>query len=82
MNITFLIGNGFDRNLGLNTTYSDFTKHYKSIETNNETIKQFRKDIDDDKELWFDAEIAMGKYTEKFGEGEAAAYSACHTDFA
>ena len=38
MNITFLIGNGFDRNLGLNTTYSDFTKHYKSIETNNETM--------------------------------------------
>lgn len=81
MNITFLIGNGFDRNLGLNTTYSDFTKHYKNLETNNERIKQFRKDIDDDKELWFDAEIAMGKYTEKFGEGEAAAYSECHTDF-
>ena len=24
MNIAFLIGNGFDKNLGLNTRYSDF----------------------------------------------------------
>lgn len=28
MNITFLIGNGFDLNLKLNTQYSDFYKYY------------------------------------------------------
>ena len=28
MNITFLIGNGFDLNLNLNTRYSDFYKYY------------------------------------------------------
>ena len=28
MNITFLIGNGFDLNLGLATAYSDFVKYY------------------------------------------------------
>lgn len=81
MNITFLIGNGFDRNLGLHTQYSDFTKYYKSLETDSETIRKFRKDIEDNKELWFDAEIAMGKYTSNFDEGEAKAYSECHTDF-
>lgn len=36
MNITFLIGNGFDINLGLNTRYSDFYPYFveKSTETN------------------------------------------------
>ena len=29
MNITFMIGNGFDRNLGLKTKYSDFIAWYK-----------------------------------------------------
>ena len=81
MDITFLIGNGFDRNLGLNTTYSDFTAHYKKLETNDETLKKFRKDIDENKELWADAEIAIGKYTQNFEQGEAAAYSKCHSDF-
>ncbi|MBQ4340212.1 MAG: tryptophan synthase subunit beta, partial [Firmicutes bacterium] len=28
MNITFLIGNGFDLNIGLATTYSAFLKEY------------------------------------------------------
>lgn len=81
MNITFLIGNGFDRNLGLDTQYSDFTKHYKSLKPASENIRKFQEHIDDDKELWFDAEIAIGKYTGHFAEGEAEAYSECHTDF-
>ena len=29
MKITFLVGNGFDLNLGLDTNYSDFLKEYK-----------------------------------------------------
>lgn len=31
MKITFLIGNGFDINLGLKTKYKDFVNHYKQI---------------------------------------------------
>ena len=31
MKITFLVGNGFDLNLGLDTNYSDFLKEYKKI---------------------------------------------------
>ena len=42
MNITFLIGNGFDLNLGLATAYSDFVKYYK--ETDAEVVSRiFRK---------------------------------------
>ncbi len=42
MYITFLIGNGFDLNLGLKTKYKDFLEVYASVETtlrNKETIE-------------------------------------------
>lgn len=81
MNITFLVGNGFDRNLGLNTTYSDFVKVYKKNEASTETLKNFRDYIKDNEILWSDAEIALGQYTSQFKEGEAAAFSECHIDF-
>ena len=51
MNITFLIGNGFDRNLGLETTYSDFVKEYKKTNGSTETLKEFRAYIKDNEEL-------------------------------
>ncbi len=35
MNITFLIGNGFDLNLGLKTRYTDFYKYYMEHNPNN-----------------------------------------------
>lgn len=41
MNITFLIGNGFDRNLGLDTTYSDFIKVYKNRRLKLRHLKNF-----------------------------------------
>lgn len=30
MNIVYIVGNGFDRNLGLKTSYQDFYKFYKA----------------------------------------------------
>ena len=48
MNITFLIGNGFDIKLGLKTRYTDFYPTY--IDSNNhskeESIKKFTELID------------------------------------
>ena len=38
MNITYLIGNGFDLNLGLKTSYTDFFTCYK--ETNEGDVKE------------------------------------------
>ena len=42
MNITFLIGNGFDLNLGLKTTYHNFLDYYylKIIDDDNDNIKR------------------------------------------
>lgn len=81
MNITFLIGNGFDRNLGLATTYSDFVKHYKETEGKTDVLKNFRDHIKANEELWSAAEIEFGRYTEKFEIGQGAAFSECHNDF-
>lgn len=81
MNITFLIGNGFDRNLGLATAYSDFVKYYKETEGKTDILKDFRNHIKANEELWSAAEIEIGKYTEEFETGEGAAFSECHNDF-
>ena len=81
MNITFLIGNGFDRNLGLHTTYSDFVQHYKKTTPKTDTLKKFHTYIKDNDELWSSAEIAMGKYTGELEKGQAEAFVECQTDF-
>ena len=81
MNITFLIGNGFDRNLGLNTAYSDFVSYYKGLDTTDETLKKFHEHIKENEELWSSAEVEIGEYTEEFEEGEGAAFCKCHKDF-
>lgn len=81
MNITFLIGNGFDRNLGLDTTYSNFVEYYKKITPKTDTLKNFHSYIKGNEELWSSAEIAMGKYTGQLEKGAAEAFSECHINF-
>ena len=81
MNITFLIGNGFDLNLGLSTTYSDFVGDYKGADGKTKILKDFRKYINENEELWSAAEIELGRYTGMFEAGEGAAFSECHNDF-
>lgn len=59
MNITFMIGNGFDLNLNLKTGYKDFYKYY---------IERTKYDIDDiisssiekNYDLWADLELGLG----------------------
>lgn len=82
MNITFLIGNGFDLNLGMKTKYSQFLSYYISNPINeNEQIKRFKDDILKDFDEWSSAESAFGKYTEKFNYGEGDLFAECHEDF-
>lgn len=81
MNITFLIGNGFDRNLGLATTYSEFVNDYKKIISKTDTIQAFKNYIKSNEDLWSNAEIAIGKYTAELQTGAGEAFSECHTDF-
>lgn len=61
MNITFLIGNGFDLNIGLATTYSAFLEEYaKPSDKDNDLLKYFKQKILKDAKMWSNAEMAFG----------------------
>ena len=84
MNITFLIGNGFDLNLGLHTRYTDFLKEYREKNTPEETvISYFKNSILKDEFLWSSAEEAFGIATKQFKTDgyNAEDYCNCHEDF-
>jgi len=76
-NITFLIGNGFDLNVGLKTRYIDFYKVYTEIKPNdNSIIQRFKKDILQSEahgwKDWKDFELGMGKRSKQFIGGTPA----------
>lgn len=83
MNITFLIGNGFDLNLGLKTRYTDFLEHYlQDSSDDGDEIKAFKEDIrqkeaqcaSGEERLWANAELAFGRHTDDMvKQGKTAA---------
>ena len=84
MNITFLVGNGFDLNLGLDTQYSDFLETYTNTKANDtENIKWFKTEVLKDRGLWSAAERAFGACTSQFADCglKADAYDECYEDF-
>lgn len=64
MNTLFIIGNGFDINLGMKTRYSDFYNYYQSLESQSKAVRSLKENISDDIENWSDLELSLGKYTE------------------
>ena len=61
MNLTIIFGNGFDKNLGLNTTYPDF---YNWLgENQKKESDEIYCNIKEKPENWSDLELALGKYT-------------------
>lgn len=83
MNITFLIGNGFDLNLGLSTKYEHFLKEYVRSKSEDGIIKEFKRDILRESSNWASAEEAFGDYTKEYIGLEYGAeyFCACHEDF-
>lgn len=72
MNVVFLLGNGFDRQLGLNTGYKDFYEYYCKKPSADVLITHLKEHINDYIEgkknnlpdvNWEDLEMALGKYT-------------------
>lgn len=67
MNITFLIGNGFDIGIGLQSRFENFFPLYQqNAQKKNDIIKQLSDEIGNDYRTWSDFEVALGKYTLKF----------------
>lgn len=62
MNIVYLIGNGFDINLGMETGYKAFYNQYCTKDNNDYIIQEFKQSIKTNKDLWSDLETELGKY--------------------
>lgn len=70
MNVTYIIGNGFDLNIGLQTKYEDFYHYYLDIKTKEEDVLYLKKDLTEDivngtTTNWSNLEKRLGEYTER-----------------
>lgn len=73
MQLTYLIGNGFNIKMGLKTRYCEFYKWYKDRpKPANLAVETFRSSINSNHKLWADLEIALGKYLKKISKNEDA----------
>lgn len=76
MNVVFLIGNGFDINLGLKTRYIDFYNYYLDLDSkeDNSQVRKLKEhlktNLSSDGTYWSDLEIALGHYTTNFSSLE------------
>lgn len=70
MQILFFIGNGFDRNLGLRTSYKDFYPYY----TKRYPDDNLAKSIAGDYERWSDLELGLGSYLSGIRKSEMDAF--------
>ena len=70
MNLLFVIGNGFDLQLGLPTSYQDFYRYYTSTLSQSEAVARLKKVISKDSQNWSDLELALGKLTSKFSDAD------------
>ncbi len=64
--ITFIIGNGFDLNLGMKTRYVDVYDSYIASPSKSKVIESFKKRIANDYENWSDFELGMAEFAREF----------------
>lgn len=88
MNVTFLIGNGFDLGLRLNTRYTDFLPVYCNSDTpaaNHEVLSKFKNLLSGDQNkwsyTWADFERELGKRTTCSPLDDAGNFRICVSDF-
>ena len=85
--VTFIIGNGFDLRVGLNTRYTDFYKVYTKVKNgDSKTIKRFKEEIlkseSHNWKNWSDFELQMGKHSNEFqGDTPVEDFIECFNDF-
>jgi len=70
MEILYIIGNGFDLNLDLKTSYNHFYQYYKTIETNNVNVQKLKENISATYDSWANLELALGSYTQYLNKTE------------
>ena len=60
MNVTLILGNGFDLNMGLPTAYSDFYKYYMLVDSPRSTYL-IKQGIGEKPQTWADLEKSLGE---------------------
>lgn len=82
MNITFMIGNGFDLGLGIHSRFMDFFPQYvEQSKSKKEEIRMLSERIGSDYQTWSDFETQMGQYTKEFTSENKDLYSRQFRDF-
>lgn len=82
MTVTFMLGNGFDLQLGLKTSYRSFLEWYIKSDTQDPDILEFRNYLKNKNSMWWsDAEIAMGEYLGEFTDDSISIYFKNIRDF-
>lgn len=68
MNITFMIGNGFDVGIGMKSCFTDYFPQYceAAEKSANETMKALAEEIKSDEKNWSYFERQLGQYTSRF----------------
>lgn len=68
-NVTFFLGNGFDLNMGLDTSYEKFVYYYiNNVKSDNIDVNKLKELLKQDDENWCDLELEIGKLTAKFDD--------------
>ena len=80
MNVTFMVGNGFDIAFGIDTSYKAFYEWYLSRPSSSQNIKTMKERIENDKENWSDFELGLGKYTYAFSKDTIQDFEECFKD--
>ena len=81
MNITFILGNGFDVSFGLDSSYKSFYKWYLIQPSETMTIERFKHRIKNDPaETWSDFEIGLGEYSKEFSMETIEDFYECYQD--
>lgn len=66
LSVLFILGNGFDLNLGMKTSYTDVYSQYVQTESKSDVIKKFKEELNTNKtnkqSKWSDFELGMAKY--------------------
>ena len=68
-NATFFLGNGFDLNMGLDTSYEKFVYYYvNKVKSENNDVIKLKELLKRDDVNWCDLELEIGKLTESFDD--------------
>lgn len=66
VNHLFIFGNGFDKNLGLPTSYKEFYDYYLALEEPaGVAVQLLKQEIESEEQNWSDLEIQLGKFVKR-----------------